>query len=184
MSTDIAPDVAIRGIHHLTAIATDAQQTVDFYAGVLGLRLVKQTVNFDAPETYHLYFGNEEARPATLVTFFEWGRVRSGRYGIGGTHHVAFQTRDVESQLRWKRFLTDQGYKVTGPFDRVNFTSIYFEDPDGLILEIATRGPGWTVDEPPESAGTTLKLPPWLEPKRAEIAAGLQPLNMPGTHDR
>jgi glyoxalase family protein len=166
LTTDIAPDIAIRGIHHLTAIATDAQQTVDFYAGVLDLRLVKQTVNFDAPESYHLYFGDEAARPATLVTFFEWGRVRSGRYGIGGTHHVAFQTRDGESQLRWKRYLTDRGYKVTGPFDRVYFVSIYFEDPDGLILEIATRGPGWAVDEPADALGQELRRPP------TELTAG------------
>ena len=152
--------MSIKGIHHITMIATDAQRTVDFYTQTLGLRLVKQTVNFDDPSAYHLYFGDEIGRPASLLTFFEWRGAPRGRTGIGGTHHLALETRTRDTLLQWKRWLTDQGLAVTGPYDRVYFTSLYFTDPDGLIVEIATRGPGWTVDEAPDALGTAVKLPP------------------------
>lgn len=150
---------AIGGIHHLTAISADAQRTVDFYTRMLGQRLVKQTVNFDDPSAYHLYFADEEHGPGTL-TFFEWPGAERGAYGIGGTHHLAYQTDTRDTLLQWKRWLTDQGMAVTGPFNRVYFESIYFEDPDGLIIEIATRGPGWTVDEAPHDLGTSIQMPP------------------------
>ena len=149
----------INGIHHLTAISRDAQRTVDFYTGSLGLRLIKQTVNFDDPSSYHLYFADEENGPGVL-TFFEWKGAARGAYGVGGTHHLAFETRDRDTLLQWKRWLTDRGLRVTGPYNRVYFESIYFTDPDGLILEIATRGPGWTLDESPCALGSELKLPP------------------------
>jgi glyoxalase family protein len=150
---------SINGIHHLTAVSRDAQRTVDFYTGLLGLRLIKQTVNFDDPSSYHLYFADEENGPGVL-TFFEWKGASRGRYGIGGTHHLAFETQDRDTLLQWKRWLTDSGIPVTGPYNRVYFESIYFTDPDGLILEIATRGPGWTLDEAPQALGSQVKLPP------------------------
>jgi glyoxalase family protein len=153
------PPVAITGIHHLTAISADAQRTVDFYTKVLGLRLIKQTVNFDDPSSYHLYFADEENGPGVL-TFFAWPGAARGQWGIGGTHHLAFETRDRDTLRQWKRWLTDRGIRVTGPYDRVYFESIYFTDPDGLILEIATRGPGWTVDESLDALGSEVRMPP------------------------
>ena len=108
------PSSGINGIHHLTAISGDAQRTVDFYTRLLGLRLIKQTVNFDDPSSYHLYFADEEHGPGVL-TFFEWKGAARGTYGIGGTHHLAFETRDRETLLQWKRWLTDGGIPVTGP---------------------------------------------------------------------
>jgi glyoxalase family protein len=153
------PPSGINGIHHLTAIARDAQRTVDFYTRLLGLRLIKQTVNFDDPSSYHLFFGDEEHGRGVLTFFERKGAVR-GRYGIGGTHHLAFETRDRDTLLQWKRWLTASGTPVTGPYNRVYFHSIYFTDPDGLILEIATRGPGWTLDEAPHALGSEVKLPP------------------------
>jgi glyoxalase family protein len=150
----------ITGIHHVTMVSADAQRTLDFYADVLGLRLVKRTVNFDDPSAYHLYLGDEEGAPGTLLTFFEWPDADRGRWGVGGTHHIALETRDRDTLRMWKRRLTDLGVPVTGPYDRVYFESIYFTDPDGLIVEIATRGPGWTVDEAPDALGQELRLPP------------------------
>lgn len=152
----IAP---LLGIHHLTAVSSDARRTAEFYRSVLGLRLVKKTVNFDDPGSYHLYFGDEAGTPGTLLTFFEWPSLPKGRWGIGATHHLAFAVASAEAQLRWKRRLTDLGMAVTGPYDRTYFRSIYFTDPDGLILEIATRGPGWGVDEPPGHLGEREILP-------------------------
>ncbi len=150
----------VQGLHHITLVSSDAYRTADFYTRVLGQRLVKKTVNFDDPSSYHLYFGDETGRPGTAITFFEWPQVPQGRIGIGGTHHVALQVQDHDGLLKWKRRLTDLGIRVEGPYDRQYFTSIYFRDPDGVILEIATTGPGFTVDENLESLGTTHLPPP------------------------
>lgn len=140
-----APTSGILGLHHVTLVASNAQRTADFYTRVLGLRLVKTTVNFDDPGSYHLYFADETGGAGTVVTFFEWPRAPRGRTGIGGTHHVALRVANRDALLRWKRRLTDKGLRVTGPYDREVFTSIYFRDPDGVILEIATDGPGIVV---------------------------------------
>lgn len=152
--------MTILGLHHITLVCADAQRTVDFYTQTLGLRLVKQTVNFDDPGSYHLYFGDAIGRPGSAVTFFEWPGAERGHPGIGGTHHFALAVEGREALLKWKRRLVDQGLKVDGPLDRHYFTSIYFNDPDGTILEIATLGPGWALDEAPEHLGEEFRAPP------------------------
>lgn len=152
--------MTILGLHHISLICNDAQRTIDFYTGVLGMRLVKQTVNFDNPSSYHLYFGNHDGSPGSLITFFEFPRATRGHPGVGGTHHYAIQVADYDGLLMWKRRLSDHGLSVDGPFDRHYFTSIYFHDPDGTIVEIATVGPGWTIDEAPEAIGTAFRAPP------------------------
>jgi glyoxalase family protein len=311
-------DIAPAGLHHVTAIAEDPQENVDFYTRVLGLRLVKQTVNFDAPDTYHLYYGDVTGTPSTILTFFPWIGVPDGRNGAGLTtatafsvppesigwwqtrlaamavdadapvdrdgtevltlrdphglvidlvaspgdarsgwdgaagvptehavrglhsvtlseaqleptqrmlsellgmrlageagdrarfamegggpaalvdvaaetrgrglqaggtvHHVAFRAPDGPTQLRWRQQLVEAGVQVTEVIDRQYFTSIYFREPGGVLFEIATDQPGFTVDEPLLSLGRELKLPPWLEPSRAQIAAALPTLHLP-----
>lgn len=307
------------GIHHVTAIARDPQRNVDFYTGLLGLRLVKKTVNFDDPATYHLYYGDELGRPGTLLTFFPWPLAARGSRGVGqatavafsvpvgslkywqerlqdermvvegpeerfqeefltfldpdglklelvaqadagpgepwqggpvppedavrgidavtlseqgyeatatllgeilgfrqvaasgnrfrfamgeggagarldilcvpdaaqgriaaGTvHHVAFRVADDESQNRWRSRLVERGLDVTPVLDRQYFHSIYFREPGGVLFEIATDPPGFTLDEPAEALGQGLKLPPWLEPRRKGIEATLPPLRAP-----
>ncbi len=152
--------MTILGLHHITLVSSNAQRTVDFYTQVLGQRLVKKTVNFDDPGAYHLYFGDEIGRPGTAITFFEWPHAVKGYPGIGGTHHFALQVADDNGLLKWKRRLVDLGLKVDGPLDRHYFQSIYFRDPDGVILEIATIGPGWTIDEAPDRIGTAYREPP------------------------
>lgn len=152
--------MTIQGLHHITIVSANAQRTVDFYTGVLGLRLVKQTVNFDDPGSYHLYFGDRTGRPGTAITFFEWRGATRGRPGIGGTHHFALEVADEDALLRWKRRLTDHGIAVDGPLDRHYFKSIYFNDPDGTIIEIATLGPGWTIDEVADKLGSEFRAPP------------------------
>ena len=139
--------MTIQGLHHITLISSDAQRTVDFYTRVLGLHLVKKTVNFDDPSSYHLYFGDSIGSPGTAITFFEWRNAPCGHSGIGGTHHLALQVADYAGLLKWKRRLTDLGLWVDAPLDQRYFNSIQFNDPDGVLLEIATRGPGWTRDE-------------------------------------
>jgi glyoxalase family protein len=152
--------MSILGLHHITLVSTDANRTVDFYTRVLGQRLVKQTVNFDDPSSYHLYFGEETGKPGTAITFFEWPTAPRGAPGIGGTHHLALQVSSRNELLQWKRRLMDLGVAVTGPYDRHYFESIYFRDPDGVILEIATQGPGFNVDEPAGQLGQAVITPP------------------------
>jgi catechol 2,3-dioxygenase-like lactoylglutathione lyase family enzyme len=304
------------GVHHVTAIAGDPQRNLDFYAGTLGLRLVKLTVNFDDPATYHLYYGDAEARPGTILTFFPWpdapwGRagtgqvtavqfsipkaavdywaerlparkaactrterfgetvlaladpdglrlelvangdertpwtgagvpaahairgiygvtlaeegfertaellagtlgfrktreegsrfrfetgaggagavadveclpdITHGRMGVGTVHHVAWRTPDQASQLLWRDEVARAGANVTPVIDRKYFHSIYFREPGGVLFEIATDVPGFAVDEPVGELGMRLMLPPWLEPRRAEVERALPLLRLP-----
>ena len=153
------PATSLGGIHHLTAVSADAQRTADFYTAMLGLRLFGQTVDLADPSVLHFAFGGEEKGSGVLSFLVRPGAPR-GKYGIGGTHHLAFETSSRNTLLQWKRWLSDHGIPISGPYDRVYFESIYFADPDGLILEIASRGPGWTVDEAPDALGTAVKLPP------------------------
>ena len=136
-------ELGIRGFHHITAITSDASSAVKFYTKVLGLRLVKKTVNFDDPSAYHLYFGDEKGSPGTLITFFDWGGAAGmGQLGARVTHHFAFTAKDETALVQWKDWLMKNGVQVVGPLDRGSFKSIYFQDPDGLLLEIATPGLG------------------------------------------
>lgn len=153
------PPFITRGFHHVTLVGRDANRTLRFYRDLLGLPLVKQTVNFDLPGTYHLYFGQDGGAPGTIVTVFEWPNAQRGNFGIGGVHHHAFAVADQQQQLRWKRWLTDRGVAVSGPYDRGWFTSIYLKDPDGQVLEIATEGPGFDLDEPINRLGQELMMP-------------------------
>jgi glyoxalase family protein len=176
------PSAGITGIHHLTAVSSDAQRTVDFYTALLGLRLIGQTVDPDNPFSYYLSFADEADGPGSL-DFRERRGAPRGQWGIGGTHHLAFETQDRETLRQWKRWLMDHGVPATGPYDRVYFESIYFTDPDGLILEIATRGPGWTVDEDAVALGQELRLPPRQTTinhrDEAAISADTWPENIP-----
>src|SRR5512142_2494355 len=111
----------IQGLHHITLISSNAQRTVDFYTRVLGLRLVKKTVNFDDPGSYHLYFGDEMGRPGTAVTFFEWPNAPRGIPGIGGTLHLALRVADRAGLAKWKRRLEDMRIPVQGPSEHDTF---------------------------------------------------------------
>ncbi|MBW3602068.1 MAG: ring-cleaving dioxygenase [Actinobacteria bacterium] len=145
------------GIHHITAIASDPQQNVEFYLRTMGLRLVKTTVNFDAPDTYHLYYGNRSGDPGTIITFFPWPGTPRGRQGTGQATTIAFSV--PEGSLGWwAEHLRGQGIAVDGPRFRLDGEALSFRDPDGLILElIAHEGPGagppWEEGPVPEQHG-------------------------------
>lgn len=160
------------GFHHITMVARHAPRTLAFYGEVLGLELVKRTVNFDDPGSWHLYFGDEMGSPGTLVTFFEWPDAPQGRWGVGGIHHLALGVDSPEALLKWKRRLVDHGLTPSGPIDRGYFQSLYFTDPDGQVLEIATKGPGYAIDEPADDLGGLEVVPdPARLPGAAERAA-------------
>ncbi len=128
-------DRRISGIHHITAIAGDPQANVDFYAGLLGLRLVKLTVNFDDPGTYHLYYGDGAGHPGTILTFFPWPGAPRGRRGTGQVTGTAFAV--PESSLDyWASRLSKHDVAFKGPFERFDEQVIEFTDPDGLGIEL------------------------------------------------
>lgn len=129
----------ILGIHHITAIAGDPQTNLDFYTGVLGLRLIKLTVNFDDPGTYHLYYGDGVGHPGTILTFFPWPRAPKGRRGIGQVTETAFAIPENAVPF-WTERLSERRFAFQGPFDRFGEQVISFSDPDGMGIElIATR---------------------------------------------
>ena len=142
----------IQGIHHVTAIASDPQRNVDFYAGVLGLRLVKRTVNFDDPQTYHLYYGDEVGTPGSIMTFFPWPGARRGRVGSGQVAVTSFSVLPSAIGF-WIERLVRHGIKYQGPIKRGPGGAaveqvISFTDSDGLMLEIvghpaAESRPAW-----------------------------------------
>jgi predicted esterase/catechol 2,3-dioxygenase-like lactoylglutathione lyase family enzyme len=315
----------ILGIHHVTAIAGDPQRNLDFYAGILGLRFVKRTVNFDDPQTYHFYYGDEVGTPGTIMTFFPWPGARRGRQGTGqvavtsfavvptalgfwierlirhgiryegptrrgathsdteqvlafrdhdglmleivahpdadarpgwsdapgiglehsirgfhtvtlweergddterllldtlgfrplreeggtrryttaggepgtlvdvrtiggfpaavsgaGTvHHVAWSVADDAAELAVRQRVLEAGFEPTPVIDRNYFHSVYFREPGGVLFELATKAPGFAVDEPVESLGEGLMLPPQYESYRAQIEAALPPIHLP-----
>lgn len=126
----------INGIHHITAIAGDPQKNVDFYVGILGLRMVKMTVNFDAPETYHLYYGDENGNPGTILTFFPWGKSAwRGRAGTGQITVISFSIPQAAMNF-WLERLKQFEISVQGPFERFQEEVIAFQDPDGIQLEL------------------------------------------------
>ncbi len=123
------------GIHHVTAIASDPQANLDFYSRVLGLRLVKKTVNFDDPQTYHLYYGDAEGRPGSILTFFPWPGARRGQLGSGQAATVSFAV-PKDSLERWQVRL--QQHDIAFSHHRVlGAPTLRFLDPDGLPLELA-----------------------------------------------
>jgi len=310
----------LTGIHHLTAISAKPRENLAFYTGVLGMRLVKKTVNQDNVSAYHLFYADGKASPGTDLTFFDfpaaperrgtdsisrtglrvagetslgWWRDRlkqggchvgdvkeidgrlvlpledregqrlvliddggkgaaspweksavppqhqirglgpimltvrdlaaieavltgamnmrrardyagpgahvhvfamgevglaaelhviesrdepMARQGAGGVHHVAFRTPDDAQYNAWSQRLNDLRIRNSGEIDRFYFRSLYFREPNGILFEIATDGPGFATDEPMETLGEKLALPPFLEPRRAAIEAGLKPL--------
>lgn len=307
----------VSGLHHVTAIASDPQRNLGFYVGTLGLRLVKRTVNFDDPGTYHFYYGDRTGRPGSLLTFFPWpgaapGRVgvgqvivtafriprgtidfwvdrlgragveavtarerfgerslrfmdpdglglelvesdigdtqawdgpvpapmqirslhgcilhlqsiedsitvlttvlgmrpigeegvatrlgpaapggagvidlirdisgASGSLGAGSVHHIAWRAKDRRHQLELREGVARSGLRPTPVIDRQYFESVYFREPGGVLLEVATDGPGFLTDEPDSALGQSLRLPPQYESNRKAITAALPPIRLP-----
>ena len=311
----------VRGLHHITAISGPAQENLDFYAGVLGMRLVKKSVNQDDPGTYHLFYADAEGHPGTDLTFFPWAQMapsregyglgtevslavppgslgfwgerlqrygvemsapevrfgeqalplrdphglgvalvesdsslgrpftpweagpipakyqirgletarmdeaslsissvflekamgfheigtengwqrygmgegksgqyidvrelsgaRRGAWGTGSIHHIAWRVDDEAHQAEVRARVTAGGAQPTPVIDRFWFKSVYFKEPGGVLFELATDGPGFSVDEDPAHLGETLVLPPWLEADRAAIQASLPKVTLP-----
>jgi glyoxalase family protein len=144
----------IPGIHHVTAIASDPQQNVDFYTNTLGLRLVKLTVNFDDPTTYHLYFGDEQGSPGTLLTFFPWPGAARGRRGTGQVAATSFAVPEGALDY-WEDRLRQQDVAFLKRQRRFDEEFLSFLDPDWMQLELVAR-PGADAGAPWEGGGIPL----------------------------
>lgn len=142
--------IPILGIHHVTAIATDPQRNLDFYAEVLGLRLVKRTVNFDDPGTYHLYYGDEAGQPGTILTFFPWPLARRGSRGVGQVTVTAFSVPQGSLGF-WQERLTASGITVEETGERLEEEVLTLLDPDGLKLELVAHA--GAEERPPWEGG-------------------------------
>ena len=130
----------LEGIHHITAMTADAQQNVDFYAGVLGLRLVKKSVNQDQTSVYHLFYADETGDPGSDITFFEYPGLPQGRAGAGMIHRIVWRVANTEALDFWAKRLAEYGYESQRTED-----SLIFEDPEGLAHELR---PTDSTDEP------------------------------------
>jgi glyoxalase family protein len=156
---------AIQGLGPVTLVVEEAERTTAILTGVMGFRVV--------------------AREGSLIVFKsgsgevhveERPDLRAARQGAGGVHHLAFRTPNAEEQLAWQSKLHKAGVATSGVIDRYYFKSLYFREPNGILFEIATDGPGFAIDESAATMGQRLSLPPFLEPRRAAIEAGLRPL--------
>jgi glyoxylase I family protein len=135
----------LRGLHHVTAIASDLERTIAFYRDLLGLSVVHDGPSDDDPQARHVWFAALDGSAGTLVSFMQYPELPAGVVGVGSTHHFALTVESADEQEAWRDYLRDHGVDCTDVFDRGSFRSIYVRDPDGHIVEIATRGPGFVA---------------------------------------
>lgn len=169
----------LRGLGPITLSVPDLRPTDRVLTSVMNLRRVRQYVGGDngtgGARDVHVYQMGGDGPQAELHVRIEPG-VAPASPGAGGVHHVAFRTPTFGEYDAWAEHLTKMGVRSSGPVDRYYFRSLYFREPNGILFEIATDGPGFAADEPMETLGERLALPPFLESRRAAIERGLKPL--------
>jgi glyoxylase I family protein len=142
----------LRGLHHITAICRDLERTIAFWRDLMGLAIVHDAPSDDDPSARHVWFGSLDGSAGTLVSFMQYPELPKGVVGVGSTHHFALTVESADEQEAWRDYLRDHGVQCTDVFDRAGFRSIYLRDPDGHIVEIATRGPGFSPRPAPNGA--------------------------------
>lgn len=165
---NVPTEHAIRGIRAVTLTEHDLERTAGMLAGKLGFELAAEQGN-----RYRFHTDGQAAGVGTVVDVLADRSLPNGLVAAGTVHHVAYRAPDQTAQVNWRESLVSDGVGVTEVRDRTYFTSIYFREPGGVLLEIATDGPGFDYDEPLLDLGRALRLPPWLEPNRAQIERAL-----------
>ena len=170
----VGVDHAIRGFHSVTLTLAETDATIHLLTSTMGFRNAGTDRNRERFET-------GSGGPHALVDIIESPEGPVGEESVGTVHHVAWRTADAASQLAWREALVEAGRNVTPVIDRWYFKSIYYREPGGVLFEIATDGPGFTVDESPEKLGSTLSLPPWFQVRRDRLDEILPPIVVPTT---
>jgi glyoxalase family protein len=165
----------IRGLGPIVLDVHDLARTEQILTGAMNMRRARDYAAPDADTEVHV-FAMGEGGPAAELHVIESRNSPMARQGAGGVHHVAFRTPNDEQYHAWTQRLSELGIRNSGEIDRFYFRSLYFREPNGILFEIATDGPGFATDEPMETLGEKLALPPFLEPRRAQIEAGLKPI--------
>jgi glyoxalase family protein len=172
----VPAEMQVRGLGPITISVPDLGPTDAVLTRVMGLRPVREYPSPDDPhDRVHVYEMGEGGPHAELHVAVQ-PALSPGRLGAGGVHHVAFRTPNEEEYHAWTERLRSLGVQNSGEIDRYYFRSLYFREPNGVLFEIATDGPGFAVDENPATLGEHVVLPPFLEPHRARIVAGLKPI--------
>ncbi|MFQ5915911.1 MAG: VOC family protein [Nitrospinota bacterium] len=135
--------VRLKGLHHITLVTRDMEVMMRFLTDVVGIPLIKSDVNLDVPGQKHCFWGDEGGRPGTLVTFFEIPDLDDNRLGAGGMHHVAFTVQGEDDLRAQIKRLEEKGISHSGVIDRNYWKALYFQGPEGLLIEFATEGPGF-----------------------------------------
>jgi glyoxalase family protein len=172
----VPPNMAIRGLHAARLLVRDLRPVASVLTDVLGFELVREVSPGSDPARRTAVFATAGGGPGKEVFVDAGPHHPPDRLGRGGVHHIAFRTPDDEQHLAWRQRIEAAGLGVTPVIDRFYFKSIYFHVPEGILFEIATDGPGFAADEDLEHLGERLALPPFLEPYRERIEAGLRPL--------
>jgi glyoxalase family protein len=167
-------DSAIRGFHSVTMTVAESTATIDFLVNTMGFRK-------SPSEGLRTRFETGQGGPHAILDVVESPEGPEGEESIGTVHHVAWRTDDAGHQAAWREALVKAGRNVTPVIDRYYFKSIYFREPGGVLFEIATDGPGFTIDETAESLGSTLSLPPWFNVRRDRLDVTLPPIVVPTT---
>jgi len=167
----------IRGLGPVVLTVADLPRTAFVLTDIMNMRRVRDYAAHGAQiHVFEMGEARGERNPATELHVIEDKDSPVARQGAGGVHHVAFRTPDEVQYHAWTKHLTDLRVPNSGEIDRFYFRSLYFREPNGILFEIATDGPGFATDEPMETLGEKLALPPFLEPRRAAIEAGLKPV--------
>jgi glyoxalase family protein len=164
---------AIRGFHSVSAALEGYERTARLLTDSFGYRLV------DESGSRFRFASGDDSAPGRIVDLLCQPDMAIGRVAAGSVHHIAFRAKDEAEQLQWRQHLVDLGYNVTPVVDRTYFHSIYFREPGGVLFEIATEPPGFTLDEKLEELGMHLHLPPWMESARSQIEEILPPIQVP-----
>lgn len=175
-NSPVPADMQIRGLHHIRITVFQLDPTAAVLTAVLGFSKAREFPSVDSPDHQTVVFETGPGGPGTEVHVDTRPDLPPGRLGFGGVHHLAFRTPNDEEHQEWQQHITAARIGVTPVIDRYYFRSIYFREPNHILYEIATDGPGFAVDEDAEHLGENLVLPPFLESQRIQIEAGLKPL--------
>ena len=141
-------EVRVKGLHHITLVTANIDAMVEFLVQIVGIHLLKTTVNYDAHDQKHYYLGDERGSPGSIITFFEIPHLSKSQVGVGSMHHLAFCVEDSSDLENQMKRLEENGISHSGILDRTYFKSLYFRGPENLLLEFATTGPGFCADGP------------------------------------